>query len=65
MSTMTNNSLHTASLTNNEIMQQTKNTTWDLATFTWDQAQGTWNNPFAIQNNSLHTATMTNRSANQ
>ncbi len=57
---MTNDILHTANMTNDAIMVQTANTTWDQANYTWDQAQGTWDAPYGIANDTLHTAAMTN-----
>ena len=61
MATVTNKTVNTASMTNNQIMQQTKLITWDEATFTWDEAQGTWDSPYGIRNSAVHTAAMTNK----
>lgn len=58
--TMTNNSLHTASMTNNAIMSQADNVTWNDADYTWNEARGTWDKPYGIRNNAINTASMTN-----
>ena len=55
---MTNESLTTANLTNEDFSQ--KNLKWGDADFTWGEAQGKWHTPENIANESLNTATLTN-----
>lgn len=58
---LTNDTLHTASLTNDPIMVQTKLITFEQTRpATFGEMQGTFGVPWSIKNDTLHTASMTN-----
>ena len=60
MSSLTNDTLSTASVTNDALMAQSSLLTWAEANFTWGEAQGTWEQPYGIANDSITTGSITN-----
>ena len=62
MSTVTNKSLATASVTNKALMAETAGLTFEeTRPRTFAEIQGTFNNPWSISNKSLNTASVTNK----
>ena len=62
MSTLTNKAINIASVTNKEIMSQTKLLTFEeTRPATFAETQGTFSNPWSIRNKALNTASVTNK----